>query len=354
MRDAILRRAMVFVPLAGLAAAWLAGPLAAQMPQPSSITPQLTEAAKKEGRVVWYTSVDVAVAEKVAKAFEAKYPGIDVRVERAGSERVFQRIGQEYSSRIHAADVINSSDAAHFIIWKRDGWLAPYLPEDVAKHFPSDHRDADGAYATWRASLSVIGYNTKLVKPEEAPKSFADLLDPKWAGKMVKAHPSYSGTILTATFQIARDLGWDYLEKLSKQRILQVQSSTEPPKKLSLGERAVMADGNEYNMFLLKEGGHPVEIVYPSEGTPLVVSPSAVLKNAPNPNAARLFQSYLFTAEAQQLVVDVGGLRSFHAQVKDKLGRTPLKSIKLMKEDPVAVEKQVEEIKTRYSQYFRT
>ena len=236
----------------------LGGAAVAAPPPPASITPELVAAAQKEGKIAWYTSVDVAVAEKVAKAFEAKFPGISVQVERAGAERVFQRIGQEYGSRIYVADVINSSDAAHFIIWKRDGWLAPYLPDDVARHYPAEQRDADGMFASWRASLSVIGYNTKLVKAEDAPKSFADLLDPKWSGKIVKAHPGYSGTILTATFQISRDLGWPYLEKLAKQKVLQVQSSTEPPKKLAIGERQVMADGNEYNMFLMRESGQPV------------------------------------------------------------------------------------------------
>ena len=222
-------------------------------PPASAITPALIEAAKKEGKVVYYTSVDLPLAEKIAKAFEAKYPGIAVRVERTGAERVFQRIGQEYASRIHAVDVVNSSDAAHFIVWKRDGLLAPYVPEDVAKHYPAEHKDPDGLFASFRVGLSVIGYNTNLVKAEEAPKSFADLLDPKWKGKMVKAHPGYSGTIMTATFQIARDLGWGYFEKLAQQNVMQVQSASDPPKKLALGERAVMADGNEYNVFQLKE-----------------------------------------------------------------------------------------------------
>jgi iron(III) transport system substrate-binding protein len=339
--------------LAALAVAALAAPLQAAEPKPTLATPQLIDAAKKEGKVVWYTSVDLPLAEKVAKAFEAKYPGVAVRVERSGAERVFQRIGQEYGSKIYAVDAVNSSDAAHLIVWKRDGWLMADVPEDVAKHFLKDQRDPDGMFAPWRVTLSPIGYNTTLVKKEDAPKSFKDLLDPKWSGKIVKAHPSYSGTILTATFQTARDIGWDYFEKLAQQKVMQVQSATEPSKKLSLGERAVAADGTEYNLIQLKEKGQPIEIVYPAEGTPLVVGPSAIMKNAPNPSAAKLFNHFLFSLECQQLIVDDGGLRSFHALVKEKAGRTPLKSIKLMKEDPASVEKQVEEIKARYTKYFK-
>ncbi|HYZ90397.1 MAG TPA: extracellular solute-binding protein [Myxococcales bacterium] len=348
-------RARSILKLTAVPAVLLAtlGDARAAPPAPSKVTPELIEAAKKEGKVVWYTAVDLPVAERLAKAFEVKYPGIDLRVERSGGERIFQRIGQEYASNIHAVDVVNSSDAAHFIVWKREGILAPYVPEDVALHYPAEQKDPDGLFASWRVWLSVIGYNTKLVKPEDAPKSFADLLDPKWSGKIVKGHPGYSGTIMTATFQTARELGWEYFEKLAKQKVMQVQSSTDPPKKLALGERAVMADGNEYNLFQLKEKGEPVEIVYPKEGTPLIVGPQGVMKDAPHPKAARLLQSFLFSAEAQQLMVDFGGLRSFHDQVKDKPGRKPLREIKLMKDDPAAVEKQADDIKARYTKIFK-
>ena len=322
-------------------------------PPASAITPALIEAAKKEGKVVWYTSVDLPLAEKVARAFEAKYPGVAVRVDRTGAERVFSRIGQEYSSNIFAVDIVNSSDAAHLIVWKRNGWLAPYVPEDVARHFPAEHKDPDGMFASFRVFLCVMGYNTDLVKAQDAPKSFADLLDPKWTGKIVKAHPSYSGTILTATFQTARDIGWPYFEKLAQQKIMQVQSASDPPKKLALGERAIMADGIEYGMFQLKESGKPVEIVYPAEGTPLIVGPNAIFKNAPNPNAARLLQSYMLSAECQQLSIDAGGMRSVHALTKEKAGRTPLAKVKVMKDDPVAVEKESEAIKARYTQIFK-
>jgi len=336
-----------------VAGATLSTRVVSAAPAAESVTPALIEAAKKEGKIVWYTSIDLAVAEKIAKSFEAKYPGVAVRVERSGAERVFQRIGQEYSSKIYAVDVANSSDAAHFVAWKRDGWLAPYVPEDVAKFYPAEHRDADGLFATARVTLSVIGYNTNLVKAEDAPKSFADLLDPKWKNKIVKSHPGYSGGAMTATYQTSRDLGWGYFEKLARQGVMQVQSMTDPPKKLALGERAVMSDGAEYVLALLKEDGKPVEPVYATEGSPLINGPNGIFKNAPNPNAARLFQSYSFTPEVQQLIIDVGGLRSVHPQAKEKPGRKSLSEIKLMKDDAAAVEKMSDEIKARYSKIFR-
>jgi iron(III) transport system substrate-binding protein len=174
----------------------------AQAPEPAPITPALIEAARKEGKLAFYTAMDIPVAERFAKAFEAKFPGVAVRVERSGSERVYQRIEQERGSSIHAVDVVNSADAAHFVVWKRNGWLAPYLPEEAAKHFPSAYRDPEATHITTRVWLCSLGYNTNLVKAEEAPRSFADLLDPKWMGRMIKAHPAYSGTIMTATFQI--------------------------------------------------------------------------------------------------------------------------------------------------------
>jgi iron(III) transport system substrate-binding protein len=324
----------------------------AAAPPATAITPALVEAARKEGRVSWYTSVDLPLAERIAKSFEAKFPGVACRVERSGAERIFQRIGQEYGSNVRAADVVNSSDAAHFIVWKANGWLEPFVPEDVARHLPDAHKDPDGTFASFRVFLCPVAYNTNLVKAEDAPRSYADLLHPKWAGKIVKAHPGYSGTILTATFQIARDIGWDYFERLARQKVMQVQSASDPPKKLALGERAVMADGVEYGVFQAKETGKPIEPVYPAEGTPLIVGPNAVFKAAPNPNAARLLQCYMFTAECQQLGVDYGGLRSVHALAREKAGRKPLAEIKLMKDDPAGVEKQSAEIKARYSRIF--
>ncbi|MFO1161676.1 MAG: extracellular solute-binding protein [Reyranellaceae bacterium] len=322
-------------------------------PEAQKLTPDLVEAAKKEGKVAWYTSVDLPVAEKIAKAFEAAYPGISVKVERSGAERIFQRIGQEYQSKIHVCDVVNSSDAAHLIVWKRASMLAPYLPEEVAQHYPKAHWDPDGMYASWRVTLAPVAYNTNLVKPEDAPKGFMDLLDAKWTGKIVKAHPGYSGTIMTATQQLSRDLGWGYFEKLAKQKVMQVQSAADPPKKLALGERAVMADGTEYLVTMLKAKNDPIEEVYAVEGTPLITGPSAVMARAANPNAARLFYAWSMTAQAQQLNVDVGALRSAHPLVKDRSDRKKLSEIKLLREDAAAVADQADDIKARYTKLFK-
>ena len=352
MASKFSRRDLLKGSSALIAGTVFAEPVRAAAPPAEAITPALIEAAKKEGKCAFYTAMDLTLAERLGKAFEAKY-GIAVRVERSGAERIFTRIAQEHGSRIFAVDVVNTSDQAHCIVWKRDGWLAAYLPEEVARHYDKSYYDADGLHVTTRVLVCPVAYNTKLVKPEEAPKSYADLLDPKWAGKMVKAHPAYSGTIMNSTFQMARDIGWDYFEKLAKQRVMQVQSATDPPKKLALGERAIMFDGAGYLIIQAKEKGDPVEIVYPVEGTPIATSPSAVFKAAPNPNAARLFQNWMHSLEGQQIVIDFARQYSPHKQAVEKPGVRPLAQIKLMKEDAEGVEKGAEEIKRRYAQLFK-
>ena len=326
----------------------------AQSPAPFEATPDLIEAARREGKVVFYTSTDVQVAEKIGNLFEATYPGIKVQVERAGAERVYQRIGQEYGSNIFRADVIETSDAVHFNVFKRNKWLVQAVPADVARHWPANARDADGFFAAYRAHCSVIAYNTRQVKAEDAPKRHLDLLHPRWRMRMVKAHPAYSGTVMTGTHVLSDLLGWAFFEKLGQQRVMQVQSSTEPPKKLELGERSVMADGNEYNLFMIKEAGGPVEVVYAEEGTPIAIGHGGLLAKGPNPNAGKLFYHFMYKAETQQLLSDVGGLRSFHPEVKEKAGRKPLSQIKLLYSDPAKLEPMIEEIKKKYETFFGT
>ena len=328
-----------------------AEPVRASAPPATTITPALIAAARGEGKLAFYSALDLPLSEKLGRTFEAAYPGVAVRVERSGAERIFQRIGQEQASRIFAVDVALSTDAAHFVAWKRNDWLTPFVPEDVARHYGPEGADPDGMHATVCASLSAIGYNTNLVRREDAPRSFADLLDPKWKGRIVKAHPGYSGTILTATFALVRELGWPYFERLAQQRVMQVQSASDPPKKLGLGERAVQADGADAILLQLREQGQPLELVYATEGTPLIPTPAGIFRSAPNPNAARLFQNFLCSTEGQQVFIG-GNRHSFHTLAKPKPGRTPLSAVKLMTSDPAAVEGKSEEIKARYTKLF--
>src|SRR6185295_2805913 len=147
-----------------------ASPVRAQAPEPVAITPDLVEAAKKEGKLILYSSMDLPVGEKLGKAFEAAYPGVAVRVERSGSERLFQRIDQEFGSGIRVAAVITTTEASHIISGEGNQWLAQFVSEDMARHFLPEYRDPDGMSATSRIYLSSMAYNTNLVKPEDAPK----------------------------------------------------------------------------------------------------------------------------------------------------------------------------------------
>src|SRR5262249_56494677 len=147
-----------------------AAPLTAAAPASSTVTPALIEAARREGKLSFYSALELPVAERFGKLFEAKYPGIAVHVERSGAERLYQRISQLQESGIGAVDIANSTDPAHYLDWKRNGWLAPYVTEDMAGHFTAGHVDPHGMFANRCGWLEGIGYKTKLVKPGGAPK----------------------------------------------------------------------------------------------------------------------------------------------------------------------------------------
>src|SRR6266850_1943418 len=145
------------------------------------------EAAKKEGKVVWYTSLALPTADKVAKLFEAAYPGIKVEVHRTGSQRMLQRVMQELQANLKLVDVIHTSDAGYFVLLKEKKLLMKYKPAGVDT-FSAGLKDKDGDYFTLRATVNVIDYNTTLVSAAAAPETWKDLLDPKWKGQLVTAH----------------------------------------------------------------------------------------------------------------------------------------------------------------------
>jgi len=309
------------------------------------------EAAKKEGKVVWYTSLALPTAEKVGKLFEAAYPGIKVEVQRTGSQRILQRVMQELQANLKLVDVIHTSDAGHFVLLKEKKLLMKYTPPGVDA-FPPGFKDKDGYYFTLRATVNVIAYNTKLVPAAEAPKGWKDLLDPKWRGKMVTAHPGYSGVISTHVLALVQLYGWDYFKQLAQNKLMLVQSAVDPAGVVASGERQVAVDGGDYYYYQMKKKGNPIEVVYPKEGVPLVVSPTAIASFAPHPNAAKLFTDFTFSRELQQVMADSEGLYTGHPEVKYPADKPKLSDLKLLTVDPEELEKRNEEIKTRFVEFF--
>ena len=309
------------------------------------------EAAKKEGKVVWYTSLALPTAEKIGKLFEAAYPGIKVEVQRTGSQRILQRVMQEQQANLKLVDVIHTSDAGHFVLLKEKKLLMKYTPAGVDP-FPAGFKDKDGYYFTLRATVNVIAYNTKLVSAAEAPKTWKDLLDPKWKGKLVTAHPGYSGVISTHVLALVHLHGWDYFKQLAQNKLMLVQSAVDPAGVVASGERAVAVDGGDYYYYQMKKKGNPIEVVYPKEGVPLVVSPTAIASFAPHPNAAKLFTDFTFTRELQQVMADSEGLYTGHPEVKYPADKPKLSDLKLLNVDAEELEKRNEEIKSRFVEFF--
>jgi iron(III) transport system substrate-binding protein len=339
------RRARIAIAACALlVASWaLAGAALAQDPR--------VEAAKKEGKVVWYTSLVLPSAEKVAKLFEAAYPGIKVEVHRTGSQRIIQRVMQELQANIKNVDVIHTSDAGHFVLLKEKKLLAKYTPAGVDS-FPAAFKDKDGYAWGLRATVNVIAYNPKIVPPAEAPKTWKDLLDPKWKGKEVTAHPGYSGVIATHVLALVQLYGWDYFKQLAQNKLMLVQSAADPAGVVASGERPVAVNGGDYTFYQTKKKGNPVEVVYPKEGVPLVVSPSAITSFAPHPNAARLFTDFTFSREVQQVLADSEGLYTGHPEVKYPADKPKLSDLKLLTVEPEELEKRDEEIRRRFVEFF--
>jgi iron(III) transport system substrate-binding protein len=309
------------------------------------------EGAKKEGKVVWYTSLILPSAERVAKLFEAAYPGIKVEVHRTGSQRILQRVMQELQANIKNVDVVHTSDAGHYVLLKEKKLLAKYTPAGVDA-FPAGFKDKDGYYYGLRATVNAIYYNTKAVSAADVPKSWKDLLDPRWKGKLVTAHPGYSGVIATHVLALVHLHGWDYFKQLADNKPMLVQSANDPSTVVSSGERVVAVNGGEYSAYQLKKKGNPIEIVYPKEGVPLVVSPTAITSFAPHPNAARLFTDFTFTREVQQVMADSEGLYTGHPEVKYPADKPKLNELKLLTVEPEELEKRNEELKKRFVEFF--
>ena len=308
----------------------------------------LVAAARKEGSVVLHSSDEANLLAQLVRAFQASFPGVAVKTDRADTEAQLKTISD--TAGRPSVDVLTSTDLATMVDLRRAGRLALYVPEET-RRWPETARDPDGFYSFTALGLMVLGYNSQQVVPEQAPKSYADLLAARFVGKIVAAHPGLSGGGLTATFLLANALGWPFFEQLSRQGVLQVQSATEAVDKISSGERSAMLYGSEQAALRLRVQGGPINLVYPADGTAAVPSATAVLREAPHPNAARLFATWMVSREAQELIV-ASGARSFHPGIREPAGRLALNGIKLLTPDPILLSAEADLVKQFYTQLF--
>jgi iron(III) transport system substrate-binding protein len=305
--------------------------------------------AKKEGKVVWYSSLGLSLAQQVCDAFNKKALGITCELNRDGSERIFQKVMQEAGANLAIADVVHTSDMSHYLDFKSKGMLAKYAPAGSAAFRP-EFKDPEGFYYVLRGSPYVIAYNTQKVAKAEAPRRWKDLLDARWKGKLVHAHPGYSGVVVTGMTGLVGAFGWDYYAALAKNGPLVVQSAEDPPMKISGGEAWVGVSA-EYNLYRALKKGNPIEIVFPEEGSPFVSSANAILAKAPHPNAARVFTDFLFGKEAQQILVN-DGLYVPSGEVTYAKDKRPLGEIKILPATPEEILKRNEEIKDKFRELF--
>lgn len=262
----------------------------------------LIERAKREGKVVWYTALALDVAEQVARTFEESY-GIKVELTRSGSERVVARVLQEAQARVNNVDVIEISEAGDFVLLKQKGLLKVYRPRGYERFSAGFLLDREGYFHAWRGTLGLPVYNTGLVPPAGAPKSWKDLTDPRWKDKQLKVHyGSGAGTNIMAA--LTKIYGWDYYRQLRKNSPVIVQAASQGVNVVAAGERAILVEGNYYNARRLKAKGNPVDVIFPAEGTVFIVSPAGIAQKAPHPNAAALFLEYMFSERTQQLLID--------------------------------------------------
>ena len=308
--------------------------------------------ARREGNVVWHTALALDSAQRLATRFEQTY-GIKVEVHRSGSERILQRVMQEFSAGIKNADVVNTSDTGHYVLLKRKGLLGRYTPAG-AERFSAAFKDPAGYAWGWRAFPLVVPYNTKLVAAADVPQTWKDLLDPKWKNRLVMSHPGYAGSVVTQIIALEKVHGPEFWAQLARNRPMLVQSIHDPSRTVMSGERAAGANGADYGLLYVerRKPGSTLAAAYPRDGVPLIFSPTAIMSFAPHPNAARLFTDFIFTREVQQILADSEGLYVAHPDVTYPPDRPKLSELKILVVDPEEIDKRTEEVKKRFVELF--
>jgi iron(III) transport system substrate-binding protein len=316
---------------------------------PAAWAASVMDMAKKEGKVVWYSSLSLPIAQEVCNAYNAKRTGVECVLHRSGSGKLYTRWRNEAKANIYEADVLHTSNIGHFVSLRKAKAIIQYKPAGIDKYNPN-FVEKDNYWTVLRASVYQPAYNTSKVSAADAPKSWKDLLDPKWKGKLVQAHPSYSGFVSVGMAALVKVYGWEYIDKLAEQKPRIVQSAVDTTAYIVRGEALAGATAT-YNNFGPMKKGEPIDVVNPTEGLPFIVSAQAIFAKAPHPNAAKVFSDWTFTAEAQQILVN-HGLYSGHPDVTYPKGLIPLKDLKLLIVSPEESVEMRDPVRKRFREKF--
>jgi iron(III) transport system substrate-binding protein len=314
---------------------------------------ELYEAAKKEKAFTWYTAhYNTETAAALCNGFEKKYPGVACKYIRTTAQVAYQRLAQDQKAGIAQASVFSSTDVSHYGRMKQDGWLQPYRPKNLSELVEAfkPFNDPDDHYVATAAGLVVLTYNTEAVGANEAPKKWTDLADPRWKGKVSIGHPGFSGYVGTWVVQMRKLYGWDFFKKLEQNRPRIGRSINDTVTMLNAKE-SVVAAGPSATTLESRGKGNPVAVVYPEDGAVLMVSPTGILKNAPAPNAAKLFVEYLLSREASEV-----GVRHnqdpVNKHVKPQEGGKSIAEIKTVRPTYEELEKGIPEVKELFRDTF--
>ncbi len=303
--------ALLIVACSTAATPTAAPPTSAPVVTPTPVAPVVTatpgvstlEAAKTEGKVTIYTTTDLQEFEPLVKEFSKQYPDIKVDYWRAINEEMTQRALNEFRSSNFTVDVVEGPDVG-IVQMLNAGMLGQYKSPELSA-FPDSSYDPDGYFVTARATLIVIGYNTNLVTKELAPATWDDLLDPKWAGQMAIESSDYK-LIAYSTLVWGESRAQNFWKRLAAQKPRVVSGHTELANMLAAGEFAVTPTVYAHRIQSLKDDKKaPVDWVRtnPVFESPVLV---ATAKNAPHPNAARVWVDWYLGPAGQQALVNLG------------------------------------------------
>src|SRR5712671_2237103 len=230
-------------------------------------------AAKREGKVVWYCSVPIETAQKVANMFE-KETGIKVELFRSGGSNILRRFQQEADGGKIFVDVLTHSEPAAARMMTKKGLFVPFKAADFDK-VPNEVKDPDGYYVAQRLNVMAMYLRDDKVAAADRPKTWVDLTSPKYSGKMVMADPSFSSLLVAVVGTLAKEYGWEYFEKLRRNDIMLVQGNQQVSDMVKRGERSIAVGADAAYVGDARKTGTPISTLYPQDGVFLVPSPSS-------------------------------------------------------------------------------